>query len=105
VALFTCVSRERALAVIATLVEEGLAPPETRTRLEYVDWQGNAKDLRFIGGADPQEVLLVDDLEQYVLPAHRASWIPVQTYAYPYDSEDRELERVREQLEARLGLA
>ena len=86
---------------MATLVAKGDAPPEAAWKLEYVDWSGPYKDLRFITGATPQEVLLVDDQAPYILPEQRQAWMPISEYAPPYDPADRELLRVQAQLEAR----
>ena len=49
------------------------------------------------------EILLVDDQERYVVPEQRAQWIPIAEWDVPYAPTDRELERVRGVIEARLA--
>jgi hypothetical protein len=60
------------------------------------------KDLSFVRDAAVEEVLLVDDQERYVVPAQRSQWIPIAEWDAPYSREDRELERARGAIEARL---
>jgi hypothetical protein len=60
------------------------------------------KDLSFVRDAAIEDVLLVDDQERYVIPAQRPQWIPIAEWDAPYGGEDRELERVRGVIEARL---
>jgi hypothetical protein len=103
VLLFTAVPKDRANHVISTLVAEGHAPPEMQSRLEYVHWDRRYKDLRFIAGAKPKELLLVEDQEHYIVPEQRKQWIPVREYEPPYEPEDSELVRVRAVIESRLS--
>jgi len=102
IVLFTAVSEERARAVVATAIRDGDMPAWMATRVEYVSWTGPYKDLRFIPGASPCDVLLVDDNEAYVHPEQRGHWIPVEEYAWPYPSEDRELMDLKTRLSDRL---
>lgn len=63
-------------------------------------WTGVYKDLAFVRGAAPGEVVLVDDDGGWVRPDQRDAWIPVA----PWDGgPDAELARIRAELERRAG--
>jgi hypothetical protein len=100
VALFTSVETADARDVLESLAGSGHVPPAFLARVEYVDWAGEFKDLRFVPGATPDEVLLVDDDGGWVRPDQRDRWVPV----VPWDGgPDDELPRVRAALERRLA--
>jgi len=65
-------------------------------RLEYVAWTGELKDLGFVVGASPAEVLLVDDDAGWVRPDQRDRWVCVAAWD---GKPDNELARVRSVLE------
>ncbi len=99
VALFTTVEEADAREVLADLERAGHMPPGLHERIEYVAWEGEHKDLRFIADAGPEEVLLVDDDAGWVHPDQRGRWVPIT----PWDGgPDDELARVRAVLEGRL---
>jgi len=91
IVLFTAVSEPRARDVVRSLVEAGDAPAWLLTGLEYVDWRGEYKDLRWVGGAAIEQIVLVDDREEYVRPDQRSQWVPVSEFAAPYPDDDRAL--------------
>lgn len=99
VVVFSSVRAEVAREVMATLVEYGDAPAAFAD-VEIVAWQGKLKDLGFVRGATPAEVLLVDDQERVIDPAQRDRWVAVAEWDDPAVTDDRELERVRSVLEA-----
>ena len=66
VALFTSVNKDNALAVSREFLESGDVPRELMEKVEYVEWHGMYKDLRYIPGAVPSEILLMDDDEGWV---------------------------------------
>src|SRR5262245_1376639 len=99
VALFTTVEEADAREVVRGLVRSGHVPPGLVGRLEYVAWHGQYKDLGFVAGAAPGEMLLVDDDAGWVRPDQRGQWIPI----VPWDGgADGELRRVQAVLEAML---
>ena len=100
VALFSSVEEADAREVLEALARSGHVPPRLLARLEYVDWAGEYKDLRFVPGAFPGEVLLVDDDPGWVRPDQRDRWIAVTAWDGGADSE---LPRVRSVLERWLG--
>ena len=61
VAVYSTVEEADARAVLEALADRGHVPPGLLDRLEYVAWTGEHKDLRFVPGATPDQVLLVDD--------------------------------------------
>lgn len=100
VAIFSTVEEADAREVFADLADSGRAPAELVDRLEYVAWCGEYKDLAFVAGAWPGEVILVDDDAGWIRPDQRDRWVPVS----PWDGgPDRELGRVRSVLEGWLG--
>ena len=100
IVLFTSVPEHRAREILNFLVDEGHAPAWFQ-EIEYVVWSGKYKDLNFVSGVTPREVLLVDDQESYIHPEQKEQWLPIQEYAYPYEDGDRALvdleKRIRDQ--------
>lgn len=92
--LFTAVREQRARPILDRLAAEGDVPPAF-ARIPYVPWHGAHKDLRFLHALDPtidiQDARLVDDLEEYILPAQRHLWIPIPGWHTPYPSTDQAL--------------
>ena len=96
VAMYTTVEEVDARAVLSELADRGHIPPGLLARLEFVGWCGEYKDLAFVPGASPGEVVLVDDDAGWVRPDQRGQWIPVAGWDGGPDSE---LVRVRDVLE------
>jgi hypothetical protein len=102
VVLFTSVRREVAIGVLRALVREGDAPPEAMA-IEYVDWpRSGRKDLRFITNALPDDIVIIDDKEEYILPEHRERWLRIASWTEPA-AADEELTRIRRELSERLA--
>jgi hypothetical protein len=102
VVLFTAVSEARARTIIRTLAESGDAPSWFADSLEYIVWSGAHKDLKFVQGAEVQEVLLVDDQEAYVHPEQIEQWLPVKEYQPPYAEDDRELKKLSDLIKTKI---
>jgi hypothetical protein len=64
---------------------------------------GEYKDLAFVTGAAPEEVLLVDDDAGWIRPDQRDRWIAIAPWDGGPDRSDRELLRVRQVLTERLA--
>ena len=93
VVLFTTVEEADARAVIEELAGRGQVPAALAERLEYVAWCGEYKDLQFVTGATPADVLLVDDDAGWIRPDQRDRWIAIA----PWDGgPDTELRRVQQ---------
>jgi FMN phosphatase YigB (HAD superfamily) len=102
VVLFTTVDEPDARAALDELVQRHGVPEAFVDQLEYVQWCGEHKGLEFVTGAEPEEVILVDDDEGWIRPAERAQWIAIA----PWDGgPDRELPRVQQLLAAHLAAA
>lgn len=99
VVMFTTVNEVRFRAIARLLVEEGYAPAWFQD-IEFVQWQGQTKDLSFIPGAEVTTTLLVDDFEVYVHPGQEAQWVQVAYFDYPYLTTDMGLAQVLQQLDA-----
>jgi hypothetical protein len=100
VAVFTTVEESDAREILEDLGRRGHVPPALLTRLEYVGWCGQYKDLSFVPGAAAKEVLLVDDDAGWVRPDQRERWVAIA----PWDGgPDRELLRVQMVLEGLLA--
>lgn len=63
--IFTTVNETKFREIAALLVTEGFAP-KWFAAIEYVYWHGNTKNLQFVPEAKIEEILLVDDFEQYI---------------------------------------
>jgi hypothetical protein len=101
VALFTCVEEADAREVLGQLARSGHVPFEFLGRLEYVEWSGAYKDLSFIPGSVPAEVLLIDDDPGWARPDQRDRCVAVPAWD---GGEDSELLRTRSILERWLDL-
>jgi hypothetical protein len=101
VVFFTAVSPDLVRQVLDFLVSRGEAPAWV---LDLEVWNPlpedpDHKDLVRLG--DPAWIFLVDDYEGYAVPAQRDRLVAVANF--DGDPGDRELARVREELEKRLG--
>lgn len=101
VVLFTTVEEVDAREVLVTLADSGAVPTDFVASLEYVAWSGEFKDISFVPDVVPEQVVFVDDDSGWIRPDQREQWIEV----VPWDgkSADRELIRVRAELERRLS--
>jgi hypothetical protein len=100
VALFTTVEQADAQEILAELARRGDVPSEWLSRLEYVEWTGEYKDLHFVSNSLPEDVLLVDDDPGWVRPDQRDQLIAIA----PWDGgDDDELLRIQTILERRLA--
>ena len=52
-------------------LRRGHVPAAWLSRLEYVEWSGEYKDLRFVRDSLPEDVILVDDDPTWVRPDQR----------------------------------
>jgi hypothetical protein len=100
IVMFTTVKEDRFRTIARLLVDEGVAP-DWFSYVEYITWHGETKDLRFVPGVPPNQVLLVDDFEKYVHPGQEAQWLQIEYFDYPYSSTDNGLAKMLQVLEAR----
>lgn len=71
-------------------------------RLEYAEWEGTYKDLRFALNAIPAEVVIVDD-GGWIRADQQGQWIGIAEYdPYLVRCEDQEFVGVRRVLEERI---
>jgi hypothetical protein len=99
IVMFTTVKEERFRKIARLLVDEGVAP-DWFADMEYITWHGETKDLQFVPGVQPHQVLLVDDFEKYVHPGQEAQWLQVEYFDYPYGSTDTGLAKMLQTLAA-----
>ena len=100
IVLYTFVDERSARAVLRQLCEEG-AVPEWFCDIEVVDWDPDSQDtptknLLTIPGATIENTLIVDDMEDYIVPEQKPQWIPVQSFESEDRFTDRELYRLME---------
>jgi hypothetical protein len=100
VAVFTTVEEPDAREVMTDLDRAGHLPAGLLGRLEFVAWTGEYKDLAFVPGVSPAEVVLLDDDAGWVRPDQRGQWVPVAAWD---GGPDAELRRVRAVLESWLA--
>ncbi|MCF7482589.1 hypothetical protein L3V31_12710 [Vibrio sp. J1-1] len=101
VVVFTTVSEPRFRQISNLLVSEGYAP-NWFSSIEYIHWSGNKKNLSFIPNVKIEKVILVDDVEEYIVDGQDKQWIEIQQFASPYPESDSKLLAVLEQLNAKL---
>lgn len=97
--MFTTVNEDKFRHIARLLVEEGKAPAWF-AHIEYVNWQGDTKNLEFIPDVIVEESILVDDFEIYVHPGQAAQWMQIEFFDYPYSEEDQGLFNMLAKLEA-----
>lgn len=106
VVLFTAVSKRIAMMVLNDLSAQGAIPDTFVEQIEYIEWDGSYKDLRYIPQTSLPEVVIVDDDEGWILPEQQAHWIGIAAYdPYLIHGEDTELLRVRRLLEERIAVS
>ena len=91
--MFTTVKEERFRMIAKRLLEEDLVPGWFM-EIEYVNWQGATKNLEFVSGTHPMDVLLVDDFEIYVHPGQESQWLKIDYFDSPYESTDDGLSKM-----------
>ena len=98
VVIYTFVAEQRFRQIARALVDEGSAP-NWFASIEYVSWDREVKDLRFVPRAPPARTLLVDDYEPYVHRDQWRQWVPIRPFDPEVDGDD-ELHRVQTVLDA-----
>ena len=93
IVVMTAVSERRFREVAQLLADEASAPAWFCV-IEYIEWDGEYKDLRAISTCRPSDVLLVDDQFSYVHPDQIDRWIEVAEFRPPYSTEDTGLKDV-----------
>lgn len=91
--IFTTANELQFRRVAKTLVKQEKAPTWF-VNLEYVNWHGKYKDLSFIPNTKGDQVILIDDQEEYIKPDQKSSWVYIPGYDYPYSQNDSELEKI-----------
>ena len=102
IVMFTAVNEERFRNIAKLLTTEGYAP-NWFADIEYITWSGETKNLSFVDGASPEEILLVDDYEKYIHPGQENQWIKVPNFDYPYSDDDLGLGEVLRHLRIRIA--
>lgn len=102
IVVFTTVEEPLFRRIAATLSDEGSAPPWF-VGVEYVWWHGATKNLEFIGDTSTDDVLLVDDFEEYIHPGQEARWVRIDQFCHPYSGNDTALHDVLAVLTSQVG--
>jgi NLI interacting factor-like phosphatase. len=102
IVIFTSVNEERFRSIATLLITEGYAP-NWFAEIEYISWSGETKNLIFVDGALPEEILLVDDYEKYIHPGQESQWIKAPQFDYPYSDDDLSLREVLRHLRIRVA--
>lgn len=101
IVIFTTVNEDKYRQIARLLVRENFAPPWFED-IEYVEWHGSTKNLEFVPNSKPENIVLVDDYEQYIHRGQESQWIQIKQFDYPYQETDVGLAEVLENLESRL---
>lgn len=99
VVIFTAVNESRAVSIVEYILEENEIP---NGDYPYVKWKGEWKDLKWVQAVYPtysiDEMVLVDDLIEYVKPSQFGQWIEIENWKSPYDGNDEELYRIMDKM-------
>jgi hypothetical protein len=90
IVIFTAVPEVIFRNIAELLINEGSIPGWFAS-LEYINWTGEYKDLRFIPDCKPEEAYIIDDMERYIPPTQKDRWIPINGFYSPYPDDDEEL--------------
>ena len=89
---------DRIFRKIAKILSDEGTTPRWFNDLEYCSWKGQHelkyKDLRCIPDSDIQNVIIIDDMEEYIHPDQKQCWIKIQPFNAPYSKKDKELFRM-----------
>lgn len=99
VSLLTTVDEESARDVLEQLADRREAPSSIVDRIEYINCDGEHKDLRNAKGVALSDVLFVDDDRGWVHPDQLDQWIQIEAW---HGGADDELARVQNVLVTRL---
>ena len=102
IVIFTSVNEERFRSIATLLITEGYAP-NWFAEIEYISWSGETKNLIFVDGALPEEILLVDDYEKYIHPGQESQWIKAPEFDYTYSDDDLGLREILRHLRIRVA--
>ena len=102
IVIFTSVNEERFRSIATLLITEGYAP-NWFAEIEYISWSGESKNLIFVDGALPGEILLVDDYEKYIHPGQESQWIKAPEFDHPYSDDDLGLREILRHLRIRVA--
>lgn len=97
--LLTTVDEDPAREVLEQLADRREAPAVLVDRIEYIEWEGEYKDLRNARGVTVGEILFVDDDRGWVHKDQLDQWIQIDAW---HGGADDELTRVKNVLAARL---
>jgi hypothetical protein len=97
--LYTSVPESRVRPVIEGLISRGDAPEWLR-EIEVVAWAGPHKRLHFIPGVAADDVLLIDDMAQYVHPDDLHRWVSIPCFEAPYMESDSALRTTLQRIRA-----
>ena len=89
IVIYTAVSEEKYNEILSLLLKEQ-SVSDWFEDVEYIKWSGKHKDLNYICN-EIDNVFIVDDCEDYILPEQKLQWIRINQYEYPYSNEDNEL--------------
>lgn len=101
IVIFTTVKESLFRDIAQLLISEGVAPDWFLT-LEYINWQGEFKDLSLILNSSVSECLLVDDYVGYIHPNQKENWMPIKCFEHPYVDSDNELAVTLDELKLRI---
>jgi len=99
IALLTTVEESDARQVLYALADAGAIPDEF-TNVEYINWEGQYKDLRFASNVNPNEILFLDDDAGWIHPDQTEQWIKIEPWS---SGDDDELARVRQEILSKIS--
>ena len=94
---------ERSLRDVAEYLTNNQYTPVWFKDIEYINWDGAKKDLKFISEIKPYEAILVDDYGFFIVEDQKEQWIEINDFDYRFPQNDCELERIEKILLTKLN--
>jgi hypothetical protein len=77
IVIYTSVEENKFRSVAGILVKNNMVPPWFKD-MDYIEWDGMLKDLYNIDGIAPEQAILVDDAEIFILENQKSQWIEIK---------------------------
>lgn len=86
IVIYTTLKKEKTVEILNVLYNEGTIPEYFKS-VEIIEWTGPYKKLKNIS-SNINDILIIDDCEDYIAPEEKSNWIKINQFYYPYKNDD-----------------